>query len=251
MKVIIDNKEIDAPHINGWNWRSDPKIAPHCTDGHRRDADDACAVMWHTSSGKLCRTLHPDSIPSTHEVRLAKYQSNTDREVSWHFTCGTDGDTVQQADPELWLAWHAGWANSWTVGGELAQIDDKGTLTKPQIVSAADLTDILCDSMGIPKRVLVDPGTGLPWLGPVRQLISKRAVDRHGKSFNGMQQTWDGVIAHSHVAHRDAKSGARGPGDPGPLLFEELIRRGYARHPVFSDGTIGGTPLPPISRVIP
>ena len=241
--LVVNGQKIQSKTLKGWNYLDDPRVAVPITDGHRRDADEAVAFMWHTSSGRLATKIRPGSVPSTHENRLALYQSRTEREVSWHFTVGTDGDVIQQADPELWMAWHAGWANSWTAGGELAQLDSLGSeMPEVQIQAAATLTDEITKAMGISRRVLVDPATAEPWLGPVRQLLSKRAVKADGTPLNGMGQTWDGVIAHAHVAHKDAKGG-RGPGDPGPLIFKELIARGYARHPVFKDGTIGGTPL--------
>jgi hypothetical protein len=247
MRLVVNDQFIDVKGLNGWNWKESPKIAPPITDGYRRDENDACAVMWHTSSGRLTTKVRPGSVESTHENRLALYQSRTKREVSWHATVGTDGDIIQQADFELWMCWHAGWTNSWTVGFELAQLDSgpllaKDEMPEAQIQAAATLTDETVKAMGISKRILVDPSTGKPWLGPVRQLLSKRAAKADGTPLNGLGQTWDGVLAHCHVAHKDSKGG-RGPGDPGPLLFEELIRRGYARHPVFKDGIIGGTPI--------
>lgn len=240
MQVIINKRQTDAPHLRGDNWLSDPKRCPPITDGHKRDVDEATAVVWHTSKGNLVTSPAPSAIPSTQAERLALYQSRTQREVSWHGTVDTDGDVLQQADLELWTCWHAGWCNGWTVGFELVQREDAPrVLTVPQITAAADLTELVCENMGIRKAVLVSPDTAEPWLKPVKQLLSRRATDKDGKPLHGGGQTWDGVLGHCNVV----PSHVRGPGDPGPLLFVELIRRGFDRYMVFRDGTISGTPL--------
>jgi hypothetical protein len=159
---------------------------------------------------------------------LALYQSRTAREVSWHLTVDTDGDVLQQADPARWQCWHAGGANAWSLGAELVQRDATGTLTAPQIRAAADVTDATCAALGIPRRVLVGLD-GTPWVRQVKDLQSTRA--------GGRGLTWAGVIGHVHLTTD------RGAGDPGPLIFAELIARGYARHVVSAEGRIAREPL--------
>lgn len=241
--LVINGARVPVPGVAVCTWLDDPKRAPRVTDGGRRDADDVIAFVWHTSKGRLCRTLAPDAIPSTHAETLARYQSRTAREVSWHITVDTDGDVLQQADLALWTCWHAGSANGWTVGGELVQREDApSTLTAPQIRAAADVTDATCAALGIPRRVLVD-AAGEPWVAPVLDLVSPRAVHhRTGAKLGGRGKTWAGVIGHAHQSHASAKNG-RGPGDPGPLIFAELIARGYVRHVVGADGRIAKDPL--------
>ena len=234
MDIIVNGRAFAAPHIEGDTWLSNPRRAPHVTDGNARDADEAVAFLWHTTSGRLVTELQVEGIPSTDAEKQARYQTRTPRKVSWHYTDDTDGTVLQQADPELWTCWHAGWANSWTVGAELVQrADAPRVLTAPQIKAAADLTEIVCDAMGIRRAVLVDEN-GAPWLKPVRQLLSQRATDKAGRSLRGLGQSWSGVIGHCHVA----PSHHRGPGDPGPLVFVELLRRGFEGCVVSADGTI-------------
>ena len=251
--LIINGRRVPVPGAEIVTWRDDPTRAPPITDGHRRDPDEAIAFMWHTAKAILCRQAVPNAIPSTMAETLARYQSNTKREVSWHVTADTDATVLQQADLELWTAWHAGWANGWTVGGELVQRDGRGQLTRPQILVAADVTDAVCAAMGFPRRVLVGPD-GKPWLGPVLDLVSPRAKHYEtGANLGGRGRTGAGVIAHSHVAHRDAGDGkgtrnGRGPGDAGPLLFEELLARGYDAHVVLPGGRISSTPMPRSSQ---
>lgn len=225
--LIVNGVRVPVPGVRVTTWVDDPKRAPPITDG-RAAAKPPRAFVWHTSKGILCRVAAPDAIPSTMAETLALYQSRTEREVSWHLTVDTDGDVLQQADPARWQCWHAGGANAWSLGAEMVQRDGTGTLTVPQIRAAADVTDAVCAAMGIPRRVLVGPD-GAPWVHLVRDLQSARA--------GGRGLTWAGVIGHVHLTTD------RGPGDPGPLLFAELIARGYARHVVDGEGRIAPEPL--------
>ena len=225
--LIIDGVRVPVPGVRVTTWVDDPKRAPPITDG-RAITKRPIAFVWHTSKGILCRTAAPDAIPSTRAEDLALYQSRTTREVSWHLTVDTDGDVLQQADPARWQCWHAGGANAWSLGAELVQRDATGTLTAPQIRAAAAVTDAVCLALAIPRRVLVGPD-GAPWVRQVKDLQSTKA--------GGRGLTWSGVIGHVHLTTD------RGPGDPGPLVFAELIARGYARHVVSADGRIAREPL--------
>ena len=225
--LIVNGVRVPVPGVRVTTWVDDPKRAPPITDGRSITAPPR-AFVWHTSKGILCRTAAPDAIPSTHAETLALYQSRTTREVSWHATVDTDGDVLQQADPARWQCWHAGGANAWSLGAELVQRDATGTLTAPQIRAAADVTDAVCLALAIPRRVLVGPD-GTPWTRQVKDLQSAKA--------GGRGLTWSGVIGHVHLTTD------RGPGDPGPLVFAELIARGYARHVVSAEGRIAREPL--------
>ena len=246
--LVINGARVAVPGTRVVTWLDDPRRAPPITDGSRRGVDECIAVVWHTSKGILCREALPDPVPSTLAETLALYQSRTEKEVSWHITVYTDADVLQQADLERWTAWHAGWTNGWTWGGEMVQRDARGQLTRPQIVAAANVTDAACAAMEIPRRVLVG-ADGRPWTGPVLDLVSPRAIHyKTGKSLGGRGKTWAGVLMHAHVSHRSAGDGkgkgtGRGPGDCGPLLMAELIARGYARHVVGPDGRIAKEPL--------
>ena len=226
--LIVNGVRVPVSGVRVTTWVDDPKRAPPITDG-RAITKPPIAFVWHTSKGILCRALAPDAIPSTHAETLALYQSRTAREVSWHITVDTDADVLQQADPARWQCWHAGGANSWSLGAELVQRDATGTLTEPQICAAADVTDAVCAALGIPRRVLVGPD-GAPWTKLVKDLQSTRA--------GGRGLTWAGVLGHVHLTTD------RGAGDPGPWIFAELIVGGYARHVVDAEGRIAREPLP-------
>ena len=225
--LIVDGVRVPVPGVRVTTWLDDPKRAPPITDG-RAITKRPIAFVWHTSKGILCRAAAPDAIPSARAEDLALYQSSATREVSWHLTGDTDGDVIQQADPARWMCWHAGGANAWSLGAELVQRDATGTLTAPQIRAAADVTDAVCVALAIPRRVLVGLD-GTPWVRQVKDLQSTRA--------GGRGLTWAGVIGHVHLTTD------RGAGDPGPLIFAELISRGYARHVVDAEGRIAREPL--------
>lgn len=238
--LVVDGRRVAVPGVRVTTWLDDPARAPRVTDGGPREAHDVIAFVWHTSKGRLTTRARQGSIPSTHAETLARYQARTTREVSWHLTVDTDGDVLQQADLARWTCWHAGSANGWTVGAELVQREDApDVLTSTQIEAAVAITIAACDTLSIPRRVLVAVD-GRPQLGPVLDLVSPRA--KHGKTgrpLGGRGKTWAGVLGHCHLAHRDA-SGGRGPGDPGPLIFEALIAAGFERHLVGVDGSILG-----------
>lgn len=238
--LVIDGRRIPVPGVAVCTWLDDPRRAPAITDGGPRQADDVIALVWHTSKGRLATRAKRESIPSTHAETLALYQSRTAREVSWHITVDTDGDVLQQADAARWTAWHAGSANGWTIGAELVQREDApDVLTSVQIDAAVAVTIAACDALSVPRRVLVTGG-GHPHLGPVLDLISPRAKHaKTGRPLGGRGRAWGGVLGHCHLAHRDA-SGGRGPGDPGPLIFEALAAVGFERWQVGIDGSILG-----------
>lgn len=225
--LIVNGVRIPVLGVSVTTWLDDPRRAPPITDGRSITAPPR-AFVWHTSKGILCRAAAPDVIPSTMAETLALYQSRTEREVSWHITVDTDADVLQQADPARWQCWHAGGANAWSLGAELVQRDATGTLTVPQLRAAADVTDAVCLALAIPRRVLVAPD-GTPWTRQVRDLQSLKA--------GGRGVVWPGVIGHVHLTTD------RGPGDPGPQIFAELIARGYARHVVDGEGRIAREPL--------
>ena len=88
-------------------------------------------------------TMENNSLPSSRAELLALYQSRTTRDVSWHFTIDTDGTVIQQADAALWMCWHAGHANGWSVGIELVQQPGSGDLYEVQIASLAAIVEAL------------------------------------------------------------------------------------------------------------
>lgn len=185
-------------------WLDDRKV-PKATDGRPRAKDTVKAIVLHTVHGKV-GALKPGSKPSKRAETYARYQANTAREVSWHATIDTDGTIVQSADFALWLCWHAGAVNAWTIGIELVQ-DDDGALYEATINSAVALCELLCASLSIPRRVPVN-AQGKPARGVVSALTGARGP-------------WGGVFGHRNQTNN------RGVGDPGDQVFDALLRAGF------------------------
>lgn len=187
------------------SWVDNPREVPKATDGRARAKDAAKAIVLHTVHGKR-GALKPGGKPSKRAESYARYQAATARDVSWHFTIDTDGTVVQSADPALWLCWHAGAVNAWTIGIELVQ-DADGTLYEATLASTVALCELLCASLSIPRRLPVD-ASGKPSRGVIAALTGARGP-------------WGGVFGHRNQTHN------RGPGDPGDQPFEVLLRAGF------------------------
>lgn len=185
-------------------WLDDPKV-PHATDGRARAKDTAKAIVLHTVHGKR-GALKRGSKSSKRAEAYARYQAASAREVSWHFTIDTDGTVVQSADPALWLCWHAGAVNAWTVGIEIVQ-DPDGTLYDATLASVVALCELLCASLAIPRRLPVDAQGK-----PSRVVLA---------ALTGARGPWAGVFGHRNQTRN------RGPGDPGDQPFDALLRAGF------------------------
>lgn len=208
--LVVDGARIAVPGVNVVSWLDDPARAPKVTDGATRK-QRPLAIVLHTSRG-VPGKVREGARPSTVAETLARYQSRTERQVSWHLTIDTDGDVLQQADASTWTAWHAGHANRWTVGIELAQHQDSGDLWRAQLVATVAVVTALCDALAIPKRYPVRPD-GAPMLERVLRWASAGE--------GGAATPWQGVLPHCALT-RD-----RGPGDCGPHVFEALRAAGF------------------------
>lgn len=213
--LVIYGKRVPVPGVEVVTWLDDPKRAPRVTDGRRRTVRPL-AVVLHTSRG-VRGAVRPGSLPSTRAETLALYQARTEREVSWCATVDTDGTTLQQCDAGSWTAWHAGAVNEWTIGIELVQQPTTGDLWQVQVDAAVAVVRTLCEALQIPKRVPVGVD-GKPVLAGLQALRSKAA--------GGRGERWAGVFGHVHCAPPTG-AGARGPGDPGPAIFDALLAAGF------------------------
>lgn len=209
--LIVGGVRVPVAGVSVVTWQDDPKRAPKVTDGRARTAAPT-AIVLHTSRGAR-GTVRPGSRPSTIEDKLALYQARTTRQVSWHITTASDGDVLQQADARDWTCWHAGHANGWTVGIEMAQHADTGDLWQVQVDATVAVVEALCGALAIPKRVPVT-AAGDPFSGVVKTWQSVAA--------GGKAERWGGVIGHRNV------TADRGPGDPGDGVFSALLAAGFA-----------------------
>ena len=233
MDLVIAGVRWPMPSVEGASWLDDPKRAPPATDGVARAAHKVRAIVLHTSRGASGARLRPGGQASTRAETLARYQASTAREVSWHLTIDTDGTVLQQADLATWCCWHASHANSWTVGIELVQHPDSPDLWQAQMAALVAVCDAAAVALAIPRRLLLDAG-GAPLLRPVRGLLSPAARSRDGALLGGRGERWAGALGHCHLV----PSHVRGPGDPGPLPFEALLRAGWSGLAASPDGLL-------------
>lgn len=207
MSIILDGVLCAIAGVETKCYADDRSI-PRATDGKARQRSDVAAVVLHTVTAHPHQPpVLPGSRPSEHAERLARYQANTARKVSWHFTVDTDGTVVQSADPATWTCWHAGGVNPWTVGIELCQ-GPKGELYEVQLAAMVKLVDCLCHTFKIDRRYPVRAATGRPHGSPIPRLTGSAAP-------------WRGVFGHRN------QTSEKPHGDPGDAPFYALAAAGY------------------------
>lgn len=211
--LVIGGARVAVPGVRVVTWLDDARTAPPITDGRARAAGGVQAIVMHTSRGRRAK-VRDGARPSDRGERLARYQSRTERSVSWHLTIDTDGDVLQQADLATWMAWHVEEANGWTVGAELVQHRDSPDLWRVQIDAAVAVVEATCAALNIPRRLFVGPD-GKPWLKPVPELLMKK--------YGGPGGRWGGVLGHCQLVPDEV----RGPGDPGDGIFRALLDAGF------------------------
>jgi hypothetical protein len=206
--LLVQGREVSVSGLKIVTFRSDPTNVPQTRDGRLRTAEETVlGIVVHTVKGTK-GPLREGKRNTDRVYDYARYQATTTREVSWHFTVGTDATVAQSADTN-WLCWHAGHVNSRTVGIELVQ-DNDGSLYKLQIDAAVTLIETLCRELGISRRIPM----------------------RGGKPFAGLLLPDDlflGVYGHRNVwtLTNGRKVATRGPGDPGDAIFNALLRVGF------------------------
>jgi hypothetical protein len=234
MDIIVNGRAIAAPHIEGDTWLSNPRRAPHVTDGNAREPDEAVAMLWHTTSGRLVTELQAEGIPSTDAEKLAHYQTRTPTQglVALHRRHRRDRAAAGRPRALDLLARRLG---ELLDGGRRARAARRRA---PRAHCAADQgrrgphRDPLRRDGHPPRRARRRERRAV---AQARAAAPLAARDRQGRALvAGLGQSWSGVIGHCHVA----PSHHRGPGDPGPLVFVELLRRGFEGCVVRADGTI-------------
>lgn len=227
MTIIIDDIEYPFDlQVETYNWRTHPKQCPQTTDGNPR-SKFVRAIMVHTVHGTAGNTpVHmdipaDDPDPSDEDLKYARYQANTTREVSWHFTVDIDGSIAQSADPARLTCWHGNQTNPFTIGIEMVQ---KGkALTDVQLKSFVALIDLLtrapAPNMAIQRQIAYANGQHQ------RGILSRTLTE------NGSSASMVGIYGHRNVGYRSKDDGKiksyRGAGDPGDAPFEALRLAGY------------------------
>ena len=217
MSIILNDKKLEIPGMKTLSWLDgDPKIK-YVTDKGVRKRRTRLIVM-HTHEGVKGSLLEGVGPNTTIDERLALYQVTTDRYVSWDGTIDMNGDLTWQNDPCKNFTWQAGQdtINNVGLGIELVQKittengSARGDLWKGQIEKAVLLIDFLTAKLGIQRQIPWDKARNRPVLTQIPRLQ---------KSDGGADMV--GIIGHVMITT------TRGPGDPGPYIFEALRDAGY------------------------
>jgi hypothetical protein len=191
----------------------DAACAPEVTEGGERPgAIQAIVLHTHTGEPRDPALLEQPGRPSV-ACALARYQTTTEREVSWDFTVASTGVILQQNDPCRRYTWQANQVNRHTVGIELEQ-GPGGTLVREQLDVAVALCDTLTRALGIQRQL---PAT----LGPRGGRVPDRRVLGRFSEEGGAGAGWWGILGHRNVTTN------RGPGDPGDPVMQRLLEAGY------------------------
>lgn len=216
MSIILGESRREVPGVETVCPLDDPSL-PWATDHDPRTVPPL-AIVAHTTKGRL-GPLFDEALPRTNDVeKYMRYQARTKRKVSWDFTVSRCGRVGQSINPSVHYSWATGHANPWTLSIEHVQGANRALYTS-QLRASVALIEALCAEYRITRRVLVGPD-GEPWLKPVPALLSTKA--------GGRGERWSGVLGHCHLV----PSNKRGPGDPGPLVFNELLAAGFERFDV-------------------
>jgi hypothetical protein len=209
MSIILNEKLLTIPGVKTVSWL-DPEAArmgvKEVTDKSKRNTWIR-GIVCHTIHGKLGKLL-PGLGPDTDiDTKLARYQVNTTRNVSWDFTCDLNGEWLVQNDPLKNFTWQATSVNGYACGLELVQRDN-GDLYEGQIAKAVEFIDFLTAKLGIQRQIPWDMVNNCPPRGTVP----------------GILDGGEDVIGVYNHAHQTTN---RGYGDCGPWLPMALKAAGY------------------------
>jgi hypothetical protein len=211
--LVLSGRRVNAPGVVAITFADGNPCAPRITEGGRRTVP-LQAIVAHTTNGTPHDPpLSPTAAQSSSACRLARYQTTTDRDVSWDFTVSTTGVVLQQNDPTNFYSWQAGLVNGRTCGIENEQ-GPGGTLYPAQVQAFVRLVDTITRHYGI-QRQLPARRDAAGKLRPLRGVIAR--LDEH----DGACRTWWGVLGHRNITPN------RGPGDPGDVLMQALLDAGY------------------------
>ena len=206
MSITVNNTKYEIPGVFTADWDSEFHWVKYITDKSPR-TKQIKNIVAHTHEG-IKSTLIPGTGPNSKiDEALARYQVNTERQVSWDYTIDLNGEVIVQNDPLIHYSWQAGAFNPSSVGFELVQETKEGKrfLYEEQIAKTVLLIDFLTAALGIQRQI--------PWSKgkPVLSQI-KRIIDSNN---------FIGIVGHVNLT-KD-----RGPGDPGEHIFNALKDAGY------------------------
>lgn len=206
MSIIINKQKYEVKDLKTKSWEDDVSWIKHITDKSVRTKPIKNIVM-HTHEGIESQLLQGAGIDSKIDEALARYQVNTERQVSWDYTVDLNGDVICQNDPSQYYSWQAGQFNPSSLGIEMVQQNKEGIryLYKDQIDKTVLLLDFLTAALGIQRQIAWKDGK--PVLTQVQRIINKN--------------DFIGIVGHVQLT-RD-----RGKGDPGEHIFNALKEAGY------------------------
>lgn len=209
MSIIINTKKYEIPGLKTLSWvDGDPKIK-YVTDKNKRERKIR-GIVCHTHEGLRGKVLPGTGPNTTIDERLAMYQTNTDRYVSWDYTIDQNGDVICQNDPMIDYTWQGNMTNGYTLGFEMVQKlygNGTGDLFENEIKAAVTLIDFLTLVLGIQRQI--------PW-DSVHNKPASKVITR-------METGKDvvGIYGHRNITEK------RGEGDPGDAIFYALKDAGY------------------------
>lgn len=208
--MILGGRSVPVPGAVVINW-TNSACAPETTDRTPRRVPPR-NITLHTNTGEPRDPPTTEAeAASTRECQLARYQTTTDRDVSWDFLVSTLGFAAQQNDPLRYYTWQAGNVNGYSLGIETEQ-GPGGVLHKPSIDALVHLVDALTRELGIQRQVPAVMVGG-------RRVPDRRVLARFGPGQDGA--SWWGVMGHRNITSN------RGPGDPGDAIIQALLDAGY------------------------
>lgn len=210
--MVIGGWRVPVAGTVVYTWADGDACAPEATDRTVRRVPPRFIVL-HTTEGQPHDPPVSADVPlRSRACSLARYQSTTDRDVSWDFLNTAYGAVIQQNDPLRWYSWQAGQVNGFSLGVETEQ-GPGGTIYAPSLRSIVYLADALTRSLQIPRQLPAVVVNG-------RRVPDRRVLDRFLPAA-GSGESWRGLCGHRNTTPQ------RGPGDPGDAIMEALMLAGY------------------------
>jgi hypothetical protein len=215
MTVVIGGTREEIPGIASVCWLDGNPKVKYVTDKKKRER--VCrGIVCHTHEGVLGELLEGLGPNTTMDERLAMYQTQTDRIVSWDWTQDQNGDVTWQNDPLVDYTFHGNQVCDVTVGFELIQKVRRnskgevvgGDLYSGQIAAAVLMIDFITARLGIQRQIPWDKKRNRP----VRGVVGRIAA-------GGGDVV--GIYGHRNITTN------RGAGDPGDAIFFALRDAGY------------------------
>lgn len=208
MTITINKMDYNIPGLNTLSWKDGISWIKYITDKSPR-IKTIKNIVLHTNEGLVSKLLPGIGPNSTIDETLARYQVNTDRDVSWDYTVDLNGDVICQNDPVIDYSWQAGSINPNSLGIEMVQQNKEGIryLYEEQLKKVVLLIDFLTAALGIQRQIAWDKIKNKPVLTQISRIINFK--------------DFIGVTGHVQWT-KD-----RGKGDPGEHIFIALKEAGY------------------------